>query len=183
MIVQKATWSNIHILNDIKLNVIVKQTHTNVIIRELSNLLPEHSQCSCYYDVQVCGVGILQLSSARAMTTYIHLMPDQSIIPVNTKHLYNIYTMLAQRWRRWANVVWMLRNVVFTELANGNPFTAKRINTRFNPFHQPFKSQLLGTKCAFKLEYLQMFRVERNKYEEFSPIFEAELIKILSSAV
>ena len=27
---------------------------------------------------------------------------------VNTKHLYNICTMLDQRWRRWANVVQML---------------------------------------------------------------------------
>ena len=25
--------------------------------------------------------------------------------PANTKHLYNIYTMLAQRRRRWANIV------------------------------------------------------------------------------
>ena len=26
-------------------------------------------------------------------------------IPVKTKHLYIIYTMLAQRLRRWANIV------------------------------------------------------------------------------
>ena len=30
------------------------------------------------------------------------------IYPVNTKHLYNIYTMLDQRRRRWADVVYML---------------------------------------------------------------------------
>ena len=28
--------------------------------------------------------------------------------PANTKHLYNICTMLDQRWRRWADVVQML---------------------------------------------------------------------------
>ena len=27
----------------------------------------------------------------------------------------------------------------------------------FNPFYQPFKSQLLGTKCVFKHQDLQMF--------------------------
>ena len=27
-----------------------------------------------------------------------------AIIPANTKHLYNIYTMLDQRRRRWADV-------------------------------------------------------------------------------
>ena len=37
----------------------------------------------------------------------IGMHPDyQDIyIPVNSKHLYNIYTMLGQRRRRWANVV------------------------------------------------------------------------------
>ena len=30
------------------------------------------------------------------------------ILAVNTKHLYNIYTELDQRLRRWAGVVWML---------------------------------------------------------------------------
>ena len=27
------------------------------------------------------------------------------IIPANTKHLYNIYTMLDQRLQRWSNIV------------------------------------------------------------------------------
>ena len=31
-----------------------------------------------------------------------------SLKPVNTKHVYNICTMLDQRRRRWANVVQML---------------------------------------------------------------------------
>ena len=28
-------------------------------------------------------------------------------IPANTKHLYNMYTMLGQRRRRWADIVYM----------------------------------------------------------------------------
>ena len=28
--------------------------------------------------------------------------------PANTKHLYNIYTMLAQRLRRWSSIVLLL---------------------------------------------------------------------------
>ena len=36
-------------------------------------------------------------------------------IPVNTKHLYNICTMLDQRRRRWADVVQMLyKSFVFS---------------------------------------------------------------------
>ena len=33
---------------------------------------------------------------------------DFTVIPANRKHLYNIYTMLEQRRRRWAGVVKML---------------------------------------------------------------------------
>ena len=43
---------------------------------------------------------------------YVNLMPDTASNgaggPVNTKHLYNICTMLDQRRRRWAGVVQML---------------------------------------------------------------------------
>ena len=35
----------------------------------------------------------------------------------------------------------------------------------FDPFYQPFKSQLLGAKCGFKHEYFQMFDLNLNKYE------------------
>ena len=35
-------------------------------------------------------------------------IPSATNNPVNTKHLYNIYTMLNQRRKRWANVVQML---------------------------------------------------------------------------
>ena len=36
-------------------------------------------------------------------------------IPVNTKHLFNIYTTTAQRLRRWSAIVWMLyKCFVFT---------------------------------------------------------------------
>ena len=36
-----------------------------------------------------------------------------SVYPVNPKHLYNIYTMLDQRRRRWADVVWgMVRKLI-----------------------------------------------------------------------
>ena len=39
-------------------------------------------------------------------------------VPANTKHLYNICTMLDQRRRRWANVVQMLcKCFVFAGLA------------------------------------------------------------------
>ena len=37
---------------------------------------------------------------------------QRSYIPVNTKYMYNMYTMLDQRRRRWANVVKMLYNVL-----------------------------------------------------------------------
>ena len=35
-------------------------------------------------------------------------MSTASDVPVNTNHLYNIYAMLDQRQRRWADVVQML---------------------------------------------------------------------------
>ena len=41
----------------------------------------------------------------RVKTYIIH---EASAIPENTKHLYNIFTMLDQRRRRWADVVLML---------------------------------------------------------------------------
>ena len=34
--------------------------------------------------------------------------PISYVIPANTKHLYNICTMSAQRLRRWSNIVRML---------------------------------------------------------------------------
>ena len=38
--------------------------------------------------------------------------------PVNTKHLYNIWTKLDQRWKRWADFVQMLHKCfVFAGLA------------------------------------------------------------------
>ena len=46
-----------------------------------------------------------------------HFTPEPEF-PANTKHLYNIYTMLDQRRRRWADVVWMLyKCFVFAGLA------------------------------------------------------------------
>ena len=41
--------------------------------------------------------GYLQLSDSEYCDTYNH--------PANTKHLYNIYTKLYQRRRRWDDVV------------------------------------------------------------------------------
>ena len=35
----------------------------------------------------------------------------------------------------------------------------------FNPFYQPFKSLLLGTKCVFEHQDLQMFGLILNKYK------------------
>ena len=43
------------------------------------------------------------------------------VIPVNTKHLYNICTMLDQRRGRWADVVQMLyKCFVFTGIVSDN---------------------------------------------------------------
>ena len=46
------------------------------------------------------------------LPVYLHLCRglchEPAIIPVSTKHLYNIYTMLDQRRRRWADVVEIL---------------------------------------------------------------------------
>ena len=39
---------------------------------------------------------------------FLHIFIQILHIPANTKHLYNICTMLAQRRRRWADVVQML---------------------------------------------------------------------------
>ena len=38
-------------------------------------------------------------------------------------------------------------------------FFSKRYYNRFKPFYKPFKSQLLGTECVFKRQYLQIFFV------------------------
>ena len=45
----------------------------------------------------------LRQSAAVVESSYSHTKLYN--IPVNTKHLYNIYTMLDQRQRRWADVV------------------------------------------------------------------------------
>ena len=38
-------------------------------------------------------------------TLFPSILIHKGIFPVNTKHFYNIYAMLAQRQRRWADVV------------------------------------------------------------------------------
>ena len=43
-----------------------------------------------------------------------------------------------------------------------NPYTPRS-------FYLPIKSQLLGTKCVFKNQDLQMFGLKLNKYEQFLP--------------
>ena len=48
-------------------------------------------------------------------TNMTHILPNakcQSAFPVNTKHLYNIFTMLDQRRRRCADVVQMVYKCV-----------------------------------------------------------------------
>ena len=44
----------------------------------------------------------------RHFLSNIQKVPCLELFPVNTKHLYDISTMLDQRQRRWANVVYML---------------------------------------------------------------------------
>ena len=44
----------------------------------------------------------------RPVETHLTHCTDCIVIPVNTKHLYNICTTLAQRLRRWTNIVQML---------------------------------------------------------------------------
>ena len=44
-----------------------------------------------------------------------------------------------------------------------NLLLAKGDYIRFNPFYYPIKSQLLGTKCVFKHQDLQMFDLKINK--------------------
>ena len=49
------------------------------------------------------------LGGGRCHTTdYCVAHKQITYFPSNTKHLYNIYTMLDQRQRRWADVVQML---------------------------------------------------------------------------
>ena len=45
-----------------------------------------------------------------------------------------------------------------------NPLSATII-VIFNPFYQPFKSHLLGTKCVLKHQDLQIFGLQLSKYE------------------
>ena len=54
--------------------------------------------------------------------------------PVNTKHLYDIYTTSAQRLRRWSNIVEMLyKCFVFT--GNGWRCHSPTCRSRFSPSH------------------------------------------------
>ena len=55
-------------------------------------------------------------------------IPDQLLFPANTKHLYNICTMSAQRLRRWPIIVQMLyKYFVFTGL-NAAPSKHEALN-------------------------------------------------------
>ena len=69
--------------------------------------------------LQKVGHGIMVLDPTtckiKGVFTNIDLYPNISIVPVITKHLYNICTMSVQRLRRWSNIVQMLyKCFVFT---------------------------------------------------------------------
>ena len=49
-----------------------------------------------------------QPSERKGLTRSLFPIFDQCDITTNTKHLYNICTMLGQRRRRWSNIVQML---------------------------------------------------------------------------
>ena len=98
------------------------------------------------------------------------------LYPANTKHLYNICTMLDQRRRRWADVVQMLYKC-FVLAGYGLHAMAAHFKTIiiplilklfFNPFYYPIKSLLLGMKWVFKHQDLHMFDLKLNKWAIFS---------------
>ena len=55
------------------------------------------------------------VNMATDPTVTVRVFTQDNYIPANTKHLYDICTMLDQRRRRWASVVQMLyKCVVFS---------------------------------------------------------------------
>ena len=65
--------------------------------------------CGAAIGFKVLAYTIISSCGAGQQEGRVHKSPSrQSAYPANTKHLYNIFTMLAQRRRRWANVVEML---------------------------------------------------------------------------
>ena len=84
------------------------------------------------------------MKSSEAMRVWYELAKHE--YPVNTKHLYNMCTMLDQRLRRGADVVQMIYACfLFPEFSH------------FNPCYHPIKSMLLGTKFVLKHQDSQMF--------------------------
>ena len=60
---------------------------------------------TAYYDDYICGSKIKITPSSFQHNAFPY---EFDTSPANTKHLYNICTMLDQRRRRWADVVQML---------------------------------------------------------------------------
>ena len=54
--------------------------------------------------VQVKRLQAVTAAQRSAVCNKYHLMGNKTCIPASKKHLYNIYTMLEQRLRRWAMV-------------------------------------------------------------------------------
>ena len=60
------------------------------------------------------GVHLIQTLLGQIWFNVIHVSPTfLANMPANTKHLYDICTMLDQRRKRWADVVQMLYKLVF----------------------------------------------------------------------
>ena len=72
-------------------------------------------------------------------------------IPVNTKHLYNICTMLDQRRRRWADIVQMLyKRFVFTGIAVIGTQSPSRHHLYTVNFHLQLLTYGIGGKTRIK---------------------------------
>ena len=66
---------------------------------------PAQVEWSLSFTLQCSQVHLSDNNAAVLRPVVPMSIPRQTAYPTNTEHLYNIYTMLDQRRRRWADVV------------------------------------------------------------------------------
>ena len=68
-------------------------------------LLKVYRRNVCFSSFLFCNIGILYYENMARNLNKMDQEHDTQYNPANTNHLYDIYTMLVQRRRRWAGVV------------------------------------------------------------------------------
>ena len=107
---------------------------------------PQGRKCSSYYYflqhsvinkmmyIYTAKIIFLSKCCRHAMTFYANAHFPYSRYPANTKHLYNICTTSAQRFRRWSNIVQMLfKCFVFAGWSLEMPSAVLRAVLRVDP--------------------------------------------------